>query len=397
MSEKDLELKSAARHLCWQRGFATRIDVPLRIYVDRAKNHVGYEESTDLDVLSVDISEDGVVRLSIFDCKTSPKRSTERVFWLRGVADFISADNAWMVRTNKLTEAARQLANDLNIGVMTRNDLDTQREIDRYFEIPSHSAYQRLFEASSIASQRSKLNDRSQKLASLMEYTQYTFWAVDDPSRNLSLGVSALASAADALDPKNPIHVAIVWDCVWLYLLSLARGAEYVRRANASDVEPGLQEYFLGGQQGIRTKETTLRTFESLTNHTDQAILPDYFPMLLELFSRFYVRPRSFTDGMRSCEVLVGSLCAGKRTPLRESNGTHYDPVSAKLLSDCARFLIRSSKLNLDFWEVMKEMTFGGEKSQLDTSHQQRYSTQNQLFPNNLDDGPQGKLFTFEE
>src|SRR3982074_234487 len=101
MSELDLDLKLAARRLAWSQGFATRMNVPLRAYVEKRVGRSGFQEYTDLDVLAIAVSGSGRVESQIFDCKTSRRNTTERTFWLRGVADFFGASDAWMLRPSE--------------------------------------------------------------------------------------------------------------------------------------------------------------------------------------------------------------------------------------------------------------------------------------------------------
>jgi hypothetical protein len=101
VSEKDLGLKVASRRLLWRMGYSTRIDVPLRTLVPEKtpRGKDTYETFTDLDVLGLCIVPGFAVRAVISDCKTSASRSTERMFWIRGVGEFFAADDAWMVRS----------------------------------------------------------------------------------------------------------------------------------------------------------------------------------------------------------------------------------------------------------------------------------------------------------
>jgi hypothetical protein len=53
---------------------------------------------------------------AVADCKTSKLRATERVLWLRGVADLFGAQSAYLSRQAQLPSAARQLALKLGIA-----------------------------------------------------------------------------------------------------------------------------------------------------------------------------------------------------------------------------------------------------------------------------------------
>ncbi len=83
MSEADLELKVQVRKLLWSWGLTTRVDVQLRTVVGaQAPAQAATETFTDIDVLGFDFTP---LRLNatVADCKTTQRRSIERVFWLR--------------------------------------------------------------------------------------------------------------------------------------------------------------------------------------------------------------------------------------------------------------------------------------------------------------------------
>lgn len=132
VTEHDLGLKVVSRRLLWRMGYTTRLDVKLRGVRgpgrpdradERSQRGAGPESFTDLDVLGLGLAGGSRLYSAIVDCKTSQARSTERMFWVRGVADFFASDDAYMVREAVVTEAARQLATRLGITALTSDDL----------------------------------------------------------------------------------------------------------------------------------------------------------------------------------------------------------------------------------------------------------------------------------
>ncbi len=81
----------------------------------------------------------------------------------------------------------------------------------------------------------------------LVEYRQFDYWVYDE-HRNLLQVVAHLATAAKHLRPDEPAHRALFVDCAWLYTLSLAHAARYVRAVHISDPNTALQQYLFGGQ-----------------------------------------------------------------------------------------------------------------------------------------------------
>jgi hypothetical protein len=47
MSEDDIGLKLAARRLAWMQGYATKVNVPLRAYVEKRAGRPGHQEYTE--------------------------------------------------------------------------------------------------------------------------------------------------------------------------------------------------------------------------------------------------------------------------------------------------------------------------------------------------------------
>ena len=112
------------RRAFWATGASTRLDVKLGAFIDpaRSRTRASVEDWTDLDVLGVTYSPLSGTGFVVADCKTTKTRVTERVFWLRGVADLFGARAAFLTRDAEIPEAARQLA--LRLGIATMDAAD---------------------------------------------------------------------------------------------------------------------------------------------------------------------------------------------------------------------------------------------------------------------------------
>jgi hypothetical protein len=341
MSEDDLDLKLAARRLAWCQGYATRVNVPLRSYVEKRAGRPGYQEYTDLDLLAISTTASGRVESQIFDCKSTTTKTTERTFWLRGVADFFGATDAWMLRPAEVTDASRQLASKLQLGVLTKNDLEVLTAIAAGGDSMG-PAIERLFDVGIIGKIRTAFSTLDKRLHNLNDYISYDYW-VYEPYQNLAQMVAHLRSAARYMDGRSPVHTALLFDCIWLYVHSLAHASDYIRRTNAGQVYSALLEYFLGGQVAIREKE----------------LEPEYFRPLAETLTRMYVRRGVFTAVMRYCEVASANLIDGRRPYLSSALGGEYDEIVGKLMYDVAAFLISNARLAPSFRESVRTITLG--------------------------------------
>lgn len=357
MSEKDLRLKAASRRLMWQMGFSTKVDVPLRAFIPsqsgskRSRAKPPHESFTDLDVLGIQISPDLRLQSAIVDCKTSTKGSTERMFWIRGVADFFTADDAYMVRSGDVTAASRQLAARLGVAVLTPDDL-TALAGHYMDQLPTPSSIDFLFDASAIAAYRQALTGLDRRLRPLREYQEFDFWVYEE-HRNLQQMVAHIRSAAKQLDPEHPGHQALFFESAWLYALSVARAAHHVRRTHVTDVDTSLREYLFGGQLGLREKQHLAKVLRAAAGkeETDpnEGVFPPYFLALLELASRFLRRPARASTVLKYAEWAAEAQIARQKASAAEVFGDTFDDLAAKLLADVCGFLVTTSGLDPKF------------------------------------------------
>ncbi len=356
MSELDLGLKVASRRLLWRMGFTTRVDVPLRAFVPSSATRSRgprYETFTDLDVLGIAIAPGFAVRSVIADCKTTQRGSTERMFWVRGVSDFFAADEAWMVRTGGVTAASRQLASRLGISVLEPTDLAKLEEVHPSELALDDGPLALLFAENRVDAAMKAFTGLDKKLAALVEYRQFDYWVYDE-HRNLQQVVAHLADVNKFLDPSQPAHRALFVDCAWLYALSLAHAVRHVRAVHVSDVDTALQQYLFGGQMALQEKQRLAAVLARLapkgvaTNGND-AVLPEWYPQLLELLTRHLRRPTVVNDELRHAEWAAEAQLAKEPATVLQAFGTSFSPVAAKLLSDICGFLVTAAGLRTEF------------------------------------------------
>jgi hypothetical protein len=357
VSEFDLSLKVGSRRLLWRMGFTTRVDVPLRAFVPAASSSrrgtPRYETFTDLDVLGAAVSPGFALRTVISDCKTTQRGSTERMFWVRGVSDFFDADDAWMVRTGRVTAASRQLAARLRISVLEPTDLARLEEYHPTVLNLGSGPLALLFDERQVSAYMKAFTALDKRLESLVEYRQFDYWVYEE-YRNLLQVVAHLGQVKKQLDPRQPSHRALFLDCAWLYGLSLAHAAQHVRAVHISDIDTALQQYLFGGQMAMQEKQKLAAVLRRLapkaaaSSETD-GVLPAWYPQLLELLTRHLRRPAQVNDELRYAEWIAEAQLAKEEATAAQAFGAAFDPVAAKLLSDVCGFLVTAAELNQDF------------------------------------------------
>ncbi|WP_331765284.1 hypothetical protein OG747_52485 (plasmid) [Streptomyces sp. NBC_01384] len=359
MSELDLELKALGRRLLWTMGFSTRVDVQMRSYVPvrsrGGRNSTGFESYTDLDVLGIAFSPGFQTQRVVIDCKTTKAGSTERMFWLRGLADFFEADMAYMLRSKAVTDSARQLASRLKLGALLPVDVEEMEKLHRVpFDFRMGPLAQ-LFDPALIAKQLENSRQIDSRLQPLAEYVEFDYW-VYDPYRNLTQMVAHLADVRSLLNPSNPRHLGILFDCIWLYLATCAKAIEYVRVTHISDVDQNLQAYLFGGQVALREKQHLATQMRGLVGNDPSvgSVLPEWYPGLLELIGRLIRNPSLFAAAMRYAEWLSFSLTIENPASIHTAFGKFSQPTAAKLVADVAGFLVSAAGLKPSFRQAAR-------------------------------------------
>ena len=356
VSEQDLPLKLAMRRLFWSMGASTCLDVKLRAYVAGDKRGPGWQEFTDLDVLSVACSLSGQPQVTLADCKTSSRRAIERMFWIRGVADFFAADDAYLVRSNPVPVATRALSSRLGVGVL---DPDDYAALLRTFpaSLTLEGPLGCLFDLDSVQTQLDNSTGLDRELHDLVEFVRFDYW-VYEPYRNLTQVVAHLADAVGTLNAENPRHLSLFFETAWLYALALVQATHHARVSQMADVPMAVRTYVAGGELAAREKGALaeLLTQVGIRVDTRTAVLPPYIDPLAELVTRLLVRPTELNDVLRYAEYLTTAVVVGERATVGAAFGEGYvRPIAAKLLADVCGFLVTASGIRRDFRDAARD------------------------------------------
>jgi hypothetical protein len=363
VSEKDLGQKIEMRQAFWAMGATTRIDVKLGAFVDpaRSKTRAGAEEWTDLDVLGVLSTPFGGTQFVVADCKTSRGRVTERVFWLRGVADLFGAQAAYLTRDGDIPESARQLGLRLRVSAFDGADRATFLEQLGSALLPSTGAF---LELDTMRRWTRLTLETPEAIARLQRYRQSFYWLVRR-GRNLTGLPTAIGRVSKAFDPDQRWAHALVADLAWLYLVAILDAVDGITRLHLADVSGGLLQAVVGSEQDRREKETLARQLGDLFTHIDPSvqsrlpplpIRPAYFNELVDLVARVSRLRAQVTGALRALEFTGVETIANVGARWTDAFPA-ADPREAKLASDVIRFLVRSCGLNPEFVTRFDQLT----------------------------------------
>lgn len=347
-SDHDLALKVAMRRLMWRMGCSTRLDVRLRTYVHSEVGRAPAQDLTDLDVLGFAFTPAGQLHTTFADCRSSEKRALERMFWIRGVADFVEADEAYLVRAHDVPPAGRALASRLHVGIVTPDDF-AALEATFPTQLDFSGPLACLFNEETVARHLDAQNGADKKLDKLLKYLEFDYWILE-PYRNLTQLVAHLKEVVAVLDPNERLHRTLFYDCVWHYSLAVARAAAFVRSTRMGAVPVAVRTYAGGGEQALREKAGLAQLLRTAGVLVDTGLVdPPYLGGLTELVNRYVARPGDTADVLRYAEYLATSEVNRDDATLSAAFGTAVSAIAANLTAVTASFLVNAAGLRPEF------------------------------------------------
>jgi hypothetical protein len=343
------------RRLFWRMGCSTRLDVRLRAYIPPAQaGRAAAQDLTDLDVIAIGFTPGGQLHTTFADCRSSEKRALERMFWVRGVADFVQADDAYLVRAHAVPPASRTLAARLRVGIVTPDDF-AALERAHPTAVDLSGAIGCLFDLHSVARHLDVHSDADRKLGKLLHYLEFDYWILD-PYRNLSLLVAHLSDAVRSLDPADRRHRTLFYDAAWHYALAVARAAGFVRSTQMADVPATVRTYVGGGEQALREKAGLIRLLERVGAPVEASqVDPPYLDLLAELVNRYLTRPTETADVLRYLEYLAVSEINRVEATVADAFADTTSAIAAKLVADTCGFLVTAAGLRGEFRTAVRE------------------------------------------
>jgi hypothetical protein len=368
VSELDIGLKLATRKLLWFAGYASRLNVVLSTIVSggASKSTKSFIEGfTDIDVLGVYITPELHMTRAIADCKTTQSKVAERLYWIAGVREFVSADSAYMVRLKQVTRSARQLAERLDLTILTPEDMTAFQ----HGVVDSHSPRPELdplFDVDTVAMAEKLISGLPSAIDGMKSYRKNLFWMLP-AGQNLQQMVSQLLSARMSLDPSQKGAQVMFSDCLWLYLYCLFEACSAVRKLQLSNVPNSLRRHMFGGDIALQEREHLMSLLKSMRDEVEGnqkaktgifELTPPYFADLVEIVSRMVRNPHSAVKALRLSEYILYCVLIAGNAPAEQSL-EEFDPITAKLVVDVAAFLCKAANLDGAFLDRTQSLLAG--------------------------------------
>jgi hypothetical protein len=246
--DKDRYYKELAVRYCLARGAVPFLEVLVPSASDLSDS---VEVLTDIDVIGVATVDDGSLRRTIFDCKTSDKMSSvNRAFWAAGLKDYAGCDDAFVILKTKAVHNHRISALSIDVDLHTEDSfIDLGRTIDPAF--PADSCYQASLDRWNSVYECYAANDWAKPLFHLV---RNSVPLANSPWSVFRRTVAALRDARGHFDPQKAQHVAIFLDILAsTFVLWAALGRDirrfYEPTMDKAAFEQVLRYYLWGGKE----------------------------------------------------------------------------------------------------------------------------------------------------
>jgi hypothetical protein len=306
---------------------------------------------TDADVLGFRFSADGPVDCFLADCKSAQGRATDRVFWVKGLADYLNAKNTYLFKYD-VQENARWLASRL--GIIPLDEWEQNDLINRlglpfkgpYFDQAGRDALVTLQNAFAKGT-------RYREVASFLVYT---IWSLSPSVRVLSLlDLLNPESVNQTFNPKDHKHQGLVLLGALQLGISLGLTISNLCVADLPVLDRRLRETLHEGPATFEQKLKYMHAFSQYQGieipHDESALDLPSFPNLLELVNRLILRRNYLNDAIRIIDIATYYHASNQSYP--HSPRWLLEPITQKMATDILELFVRANGLKTGFLDLL--------------------------------------------
>ncbi len=346
---KDLPQKRKAIKYCVANGLIPFLEVAVSYEGDTGP---AKHEITDVDVLAVRPADAAPLKRIIFDCKTVKTSPINRALWAKGLAAFISADEAFVILSKPAPDAHRLAGGVIGVRLFSEEIFDVYALAANSNYGVSNSYIERL-DAWEILR---RIGDKYPLIRNHIAQLQSAGPLISDPAAGIRALVACIRKIEGELDPEKKEHVALfILSCMQLLLFF----SELVRifhnvfdpGVGKERFESTLRHYIWGGRENYEIRQRLKAAVaQRRGGESAQFDLPGW-QEFIEVF-------RSLLDA----PTLVGTCCLplldlGFRNlsvPEKELDARLRERLSAngrirQFINLAASYLLAASKLPREF------------------------------------------------
>jgi hypothetical protein len=250
---------------------------------------------TDVDVLALFPDATGQYSILLGDCKTLKNQSPiSRTLWMKGLMDYVEADNAIILLSKKVEKEHQLTSNHLGVQLLSEEDFDIYSKHTANYLIGIKSAladgehWEKLFGGKTIFP----------KLEKLMEFSKSNFWNEPSSHNQLRSAIINLREHKSELNPANPLHLAITLNHFSLVAIALGdiinkTFSRYLLPASKEDLDKDLKAIIWGGIENYNYLNELRHKFSEKPIGENDLALPQW-QKFIELVRHGLESPHSF-------------------------------------------------------------------------------------------------------
>jgi hypothetical protein len=351
----DTEHKADALRYCVVLGAVPYLDVDVASAIDLTSDE---KKLTDIDVLGVQLQEDGSTRRLLSDCKGEKPLSKgsggvspiSRSFWLAGLMTYVHAHEGFVILRRRAEKAHRLSAQTLNVRLFDKPSFSAYAAATNpeFHLVSSYAAntdaWYRLMEGVTAS------GDRHRGL--WRQLSSEVPLARDSPRRFRRI-LAVVREHRGELDPSKPLHMALFTEAVLAASLLLSTMISQLRNIvelsdDHSEFSSVLRYYLWGGRDGY----TMLQRMNELSGRAAE---------LADFENKVVAWPHLVPRGLLEAPTSVRACCM----PLRELSlrfvadimpaadarlgGLFAHPRARQFANRVAAYLTEATRLPQDF------------------------------------------------
>ena len=351
--DKDFEQKIKMQKIFWSMGMWTRIDIPIVIYEDdRQNDKIKKHYITDIDVYSEFIQKDFLIEKSIADCKSGNNvKIFERLFWVKGVKEYLQASQAYLVKKNISSKAKIFMPKIDIIGV----DSQTLPELEKIYHTNAVPLYTKEYymEIDKIISQYEN------EYKKIYDYLSTRYWFTEsNVSMKVVLSMLKKRDFYKLLDSDNKNHRFLLMEICIMFARTIISCCRYVLTRDVLNLEQSVTEYIHGGIDGFNSKMSMVREINNelkdvlydIQLGNSVLIQPAYFKDLVKLIANIIGEANNIKDILRYMEIMQHEIVLERRMDYSKCMSSEYSTIGHKLAKDIVFFYLKENNIDVNFF-----------------------------------------------
>lgn len=302
--DKDIHQKAKAIRYCISNGILPYLEV----IVENVREISDIKTViTDLDVLGVEFSRRGIIKRTLFDCKTVNKMSAiNRSFWASGIMSFTGCSESYVILSKKASEAHRVSAKTLNVHLFQEQDFDSYAASANINFLDTHSyyhdinnwiAYYKIFENS------------SQNIKDIGEFINNKLPVEDDFAKALRELVGIIRANRGELDPSKEKHMAIYCSFILSFILVMTPISAQLADVHETDCsqatyEKILRYYVWGGRESYVQRRTLKNAIQLASGNKEGELELPGWEDFVQVSRSFIDAPSELRSSLLPCRGL---------------------------------------------------------------------------------------------